>query len=359
MTLTLILTLSLAFVLLIPGAVSSLAQEATATPLEDLRHLQGQARKLGARGSLPMAWRGLDRRIDGLQENGGTEGEWAQARTEAILLLNQADFMRAIRERKNSHEELLARFDQALLEIATLFDVTLDPVRSGSPQAEYLLESLAKVRLQRQVALDSLTLENRHLRATVGDRVVAQDSMITALNVEVSSLRQKLWETQLRAGVAEADRSAAETVLTAKQKREEAMAALFSVLGEEEGEILIKGSQHVTMRLTGVTFRSGSTRLGDKQTVLLARVAEAVKRFPDAKLKVEGHTDNTGTRQANLRVSRRRAEAVARALEKMLGRQQGSIETVGLGPDHPVALNDTPAGRARNRRIDLCLTIPE
>lgn len=340
-------------------AVPALAQDNAATPLEELRQLQSQARKLGAKGDLQMAWRRLDSHINWLEENGGTEGEYAKVRTEAERLLNQADFLRAIRDRKNSHEELLSRFDQALLEIGTLFAVELDPVLSGAPQAEHLLDRLTKVRLHRQVALDSLTLENRRLQDTVGDRVVAQDSIITALNVEVSSLRQKLWDTQLRAGVAEADRSAAETVLTAKQQREEAMAALFSTLEEDEGEILIKGNHNVTMRLTGVTFDSGSTSLGDKQAALLARVAEAVERFPGAELKVEGHTDNTGTRQANLRISRRRAESVARTLEKMLGREDGSIGTEGLGPDRPVALNDTSEGRAQNRRIDLHMTIPD
>ncbi len=343
----------------LPALAQNLAPAEAGVQLAELRNLQSQAKKLGAKGHLPMAWRSLDSHLNWLEENGGTTGEWNKVHTEAEHLLQQADFMHEIRERKNSHEELLERFDQALLEIATLFDVEPDPVLSGTPQAQHLLDRLGQVRLHRQVALDSLTLENRHLKETVGDRVAAQDSIITALNVQVSSLRQELWETQLRAGVAEADRSAAETVLTAKQQREEAMAALFGTLEEGEGEILIKGRNHVTMRLTGVTFASGSTKLGEKQAALLARVAEAVQGFPAAELKVEGHTDNTGGRQANLRISRRRAEAVARTLESMLGRDEGSIATDGLGPDRPVAPNDSPEGRAQNRRIDLHMTIQD
>lgn len=348
----------LIWVLLVLFAFPALAQEEP-DPLAEVRHLQGQARKLGAKSHLPMAWRRLDTRLDRLEEQGATPEMLAQVRLEAELLRNQADYLREIRERKNSHEELLDRFDQALLEIATLFAVPLDPVRTGSDQSRILLDRLAGMKLRRQVTIDSLTLDNRRLQEIVSGSVAGQDSIIQALTAEVSDLRQELWETQLRAGVAEADRSAAETVLTRKQQREEAMGALFSTLDENEGEILIKGHSHVTMRLTGVTFASGSSSIGAAQARLLSKVAEALQRFPGAEIRIEGHTDNSGGRQANLRLSRRRAEAVARNLEKMLGRQEGSIATAGLGPDRPLALNDTPEGRARNRRIDLHMTLPE
>lgn len=354
-------------VLLVPNVLlppPALAQDAQSggrnvAPMEPLRALQKQARKEGAKSHLPMAWRSLDSHLNWLEENEATQEQWDKVLEEARLLVNQAEFVKEIRGRKNSHEEMLSRFDQALREIATLYQVEMDPVLSGTPKAEALLEQLSNHRLQRQMALDSLTVDNRRMREMIQDRVVGQDSVITALNVEVSSLRQKLWEMQLRAGVAEADRSAAESVLGAKQKRDEAMAALFNTMTEKEGEILIRGNSQVTMRLSGVTFNSGSAKVGAKQAELLVKVAEAVGRFPGAAIAVEGHTDNKGGRDGNLRLSRRRAEAVAHSLEQMLGWDQGTIGTEGLGPDRPIAVNDTSAGRARNRRIELRMTLPE
>ncbi len=353
-------TLVMLFILIMTlNLGAALAQDLQPGPLEKIRALQSQAKKLGAKSNLSMAWRQLDSHLGYAEENGATDAQWAKIRQEATLLLNQAQFLDPIKKKKNSHEELLRRFDQALLEIASLFDVKLDPVKSGSPQAEVLLESLSRGNLLRQVTIDSLTVANRHLNELEGGKMAAQDSQITALTVQVRSLRQKLWETELRVGVAEADRSAAETVLTSKQARESALAELRSSITAKEGEVLMTGDSRVVMRLHGISFAVGSSQLKSGQDVLLAKVAHALDLFPDAKVLVEGHTDDTGGRQANLRLSRRRAETVARTLEKMLGRENKSIGTEGYGPDRPVALNDTSEGRSRNRRIDLILELPQ
>jgi OmpA-OmpF porin, OOP family len=67
---------------------------------------------------------------------------------------------------------------------------------------------------------------------------------------------------------------------------------------------------------------------------------------------IEGHTDNVGNRDANVRLSKARAEAVRNYLISK-GITRNRLTTVGLGPDQPVASNDTPEGRARNRRVQL------
>jgi len=353
------LVMIFALVVTLNVAVATAQDAAEPGPLEEIKELQSQAKKLGAKSHLNMAWRQLDSHLGYAEDNGATDAQWAKIRQEATLLLNQAGFMNKVRQKKNSEEVLLGRFDQALSEIASLYGMKLDPVLSGSPQAVVLLDQLSRNNLHRQIQVDSLTVVNRQLQETVGGRVAAQDSQITALTVQVRSLRQKLWETELRAGVAEADRSAAETVLTSKQAYEESMAALNSSITAEEGEILMTGGNRVVMRLHGISFAVGSSQLKSGQDVLLAKVADAVALFPGAKIIIEGHTDDTGSRKANLRLSRRRADTVARTLEKMLGREENAITTEGYGPDRPVALNDTAEGRASNRRIDLVMELPE
>lgn len=354
-TLVIILTLILSL-----NVTAALAQDEPETgPLEEMKELQSQAKKLGAKSHLNMAWRQLDSHLGYAEDNGASDAQWAKIRQEATRLLNQATFLNQVRKKKNSEEVLLGRFDQALLEIAMLYGVELDPVMSGSPQANLLLEKLSRKNFRRQVQLDSLTVSNRQLNEHVGGTMAAQDSLITALNVQLRSVRQKLWETELRAGVAEADRSAAETVLTGKQAREASLTALHASISEDEGEILMTGNNRVVMRLHGISFAVGSSQLKSGQDVLLAKVSDAIALFPGAKVLVEGHTDDTGSRKANLRLSRRRAETVARTLEKMLGRGENSITTEGYGPDRPVALNDSAKGRARNRRIDLIMELPQ
>ena len=324
--------------------------------VEFFRH---KAKKLGAKGQLPLAWWALDDKVEAAREQQAGRTVWAELEVEAERLMHKAEFVDRMRQQKSAVEAALGRFDQALAEIATLYGVDLGPTLTGSEAADALLAELTGRNLRRQALVDSLTVQNRYLQETVGARVAAQESLITALQLELSSLRHRLWETELRAGVAEADRSAAETTLTRKQRREEALAQVMKAFTAAEGETRLTAENEVVLSVHGMAFAVGSANLQSGQEALLAKIAGAIERFPDAEIVVEGHTDDTGSRQANLRLSRRRAETVARWLEQELKRPEGSITTKGYGPDRPVALNATPEGRARNRRIDVVLKLAD
>ncbi len=314
------------------------------------------AKKEGAKGQLPHTWWDLGARLDEAEESGVTESEWLALETDVQRLRNAAAFVARMRKQKSGMEAMLGRFDQALQEIGALYGVEPDAVLSGTPAANDLLEQLNRSNLTRQVLVDSLTITNRRLNDIVQNKVVHQDSVITALQVEVSSLHQKLWETELRAGVAEADRSAAESVLSAKQQREEAIAAVRSLFGPHEGEIMLTPEGTIVMRVYGLSFGVGSADMQEGQQPLIEKVAAAVRSFPGSTVRIEGHTDDTGGREANLRLSRRRAETVARVLEQELALETESIATEGFGPDRPLALNNTTEGRAKNRRIDVVIS---
>jgi OOP family OmpA-OmpF porin len=83
-------------------------------------------------------------------------------------------------------------------------------------------------------------------------------------------------------------------------------------------------------------------------------MAAVINANPGWKLTVVGHTDDTGARASNLELSRRRAGTVRTALEE-LGVDTDVLKVAGFGPDQPVADNATPAGRARNRRIEFII----
>jgi len=315
-----------------------------------------RAKKAGAKGTLPQAWWNLDHHLDLAEKEGAAAEQWQEMALEAQRLRNAAVFLGRMRQQKSGFEALLGRFDQALREIATLADVELDPALAGSPAAADLLAKLAANRLERQVLVDSLTVANRHLSRSSSAAAADQDSVLTALRVEVSALRRQLWESELRAGVAEADRSAAESVLSGKQAREEAIAQLRGAFTEDEAEILLTPEGTIVMRVYGIAFGVGSADLRGGQQQLLDKVVSAIHLFPQAAIRVEGHTDDTGSRGANLRLSRRRAESVAYALAERLSVSADTIETEGFGPDRPLALNSTSEGRALNRRIDVVLS---
>jgi outer membrane protein OmpA-like peptidoglycan-associated protein len=108
--------------------------------------------------------------------------------------------------------------------------------------------------------------------------------------------------------------------------------------------------------IQGIVFDSGQATLRLESGPVLANVA-AVLRQPENSsvlIVVEGHTDSRGTREANLKLSQRRAETVVQWLANN-GIAKSRLSAVGHGPDRPVAANDTEAGRQKNRRITFVL----
>lgn len=101
-----------------------------------------------------------------------------------------------------------------------------------------------------------------------------------------------------------------------------------------------------------VEFESGSARLTSAGVSVLEEMASAIARFDGAEIQVVGHTDNSGSRMANVALSLARANAVRDYLMTK-GIEGGRITALGAGPDKPVTTNATAEGRARNRRIEF------
>ena len=108
--------------------------------------------------------------------------------------------------------------------------------------------------------------------------------------------------------------------------------------------------------IEGANFEFDSAKLRDKAIRKLDEVKEFADKYRDAQLKVEGHTDNIGTKVYNQKLSERRAESVKVYLVKR-GVATDRITTMGHGKEQPVADNKTAEGRAQNRRVEVCSTI--
>jgi hypothetical protein len=102
----------------------------------------------------------------------------------------------------------------------------------------------------------------------------------------------------------------------------------------------------------GITFLSGRADISPESVLALREVAAMLEDHPDWRLRITGHTDNLGTKEANNTLSLRRANAVAAWLVGR-GIKKSRLETAGAGDADPVAPNDTEEGRAKNRRIEL------
>lgn len=100
-------------------------------------------------------------------------------------------------------------------------------------------------------------------------------------------------------------------------------------------------------------FDFNSERIRAESEPTLREIAEVMRRNPDWKLAVEGHTDAIASDQYNLELSARRAASVKAALGSRFDIAAARLTTAGLGESSPRDRNDTLEGRARNRRVEL------
>jgi OmpA-OmpF porin, OOP family len=104
-----------------------------------------------------------------------------------------------------------------------------------------------------------------------------------------------------------------------------------------------------------LNFDSATTNLTPESVATVNDLASVLKAYPSAQVQLVGHTDNTGSPTANQTLSLDRANAIKATLVAQ-GVGADRVSTAGYGQDRPVAPNDTEAGRAQNRRLELNVT---
>ena len=131
-------------------------------------------------------------------------------------------------------------------------------------------------------------------------------------------------------------------------------AALREKLQGTGVDVARKGD-NITLNMPGnVTFAFNSANIDPQFYPVLNDVAAVLREYNQTVVEVAGHTDNIGSEEVNQRLSEQRAGAVAQYLQAQ-GVQQERLITVGGGKRYPIASNDTEAGRAANRRVEITL----
>jgi outer membrane protein OmpA-like peptidoglycan-associated protein len=126
-------------------------------------------------------------------------------------------------------------------------------------------------------------------------------------------------------------------------------------LGGSGASVVNTGNQLVVTLPEAITFDTGSSIVHPEYVDEIALVARSLRDNPQSTVQVIGHTDNVGRTDYNQALSERRAAAVAQILLAN-GVGAGRVQTVGHGYNQPVASNDTPGGRAQNRRVEIVIT---
>lgn len=131
-------------------------------------------------------------------------------------------------------------------------------------------------------------------------------------------------------------------------KREQPPKAVASATGADRLAAQLQNGQVLTLRT--LYFEQGHAELPTAVRASLDTLAQVLRRYPALRLEVQGHTDNQGDPLLNQQLSMRRAEAVCQYLSS-LGIAESRLRPLGLGGTQPVADNNRPAERPRNRRV--------
>ena len=109
---------------------------------------------------------------------------------------------------------------------------------------------------------------------------------------------------------------------------------------------------HGHIAVYGINFRVNSDSLQVGAAKILEEFARLMSIYPNLKIEIQGHTDNTGAAAHNLKLSNRRAQTVQKYI-LLYGIDQSRMKAKGYGMTKPVETNDTEEGRAKNRRVEL------
>ena len=189
--------------------------------------------------------------------------------------------------------------------------------------------------------------EVRRLKQELDDR----DDQLAALNNQLQRIESRL------GGVSE-ERVALQRRVDAQERLRTSVAALEASFTPDEARVVRQGDD-VVLSLLGIKFPSGRSTIDASSAPLMKKVQNGLALFPGASISVEGHTDANGSDSTNLILSQDRADAVRQYLVSNFKLDPEKVSSVGYGEARPVATNETAAGRARNRRIDLVIHLEQ
>jgi chemotaxis protein MotB len=213
------------------------------------------------------------------------------------------------------------------------------------------LAEMAVARSNDAKKIDDLVALNNEL----SQRLKAAGQSVDALAGERGSLAKALADTRARLEELRRQQAAAE----ARAAEFRGLIARFQKLIDAgQLKVVTRGGRILLELPNDVLFDSGRTELKDVGRKTLVQIAEVLRTMPDKKFQVAGHTDNVKIQTArfpsNWELSTARAVEVLKLLVES-GMDPKNVSAAGYGEFAPVATNDTPDGRAKNRRIEIAL----
>ena len=255
-----------------------------------------------------------------------------QANYEARHAIYLSEVVRKVRDRDLSVEQLILDWEEPLREIAGAADVVPAMATGHDELQAALVEYIDNLRADKQ-RLEQQNDEYGLRLAEMEEEIRTLDERLGGATEERAALVQRL-EAQARI----------------KAQFEE----VEKLFDRSEARVVREGDT-IILRLVGLSFDSGQSDIKQDSFDLLEKVERAIDLFPRSDLVIEGHTDSHGGDELNQQLSQARAEAVQQYMINAMRIPDYRLIATGYGETQPVANNETAAGRARNRRIDIVI----
>jgi OOP family OmpA-OmpF porin len=256
-----------------------------------------------------------------------------QANYEAKHAIYLSEIVRKVtRDKDLTVEQLVLQWEAPLRQVAGVADV--QPDMANGPD---------KLTAELVAYFDNLTSEKQALEQEKEEYLVR----IADMEEELSALDERL-------GGATAERAALIQRLEAQARVKEQFERVEKMFTSDEARVFRQGDT-IILRLVGLSFDSGASKIRPQNFDLLAKVEKAIDVFPRSELIIEGHTDSHGGDDLNQKLSQERAESVRQYMINAMRIPTYRLIATGYGETRPVASNETEAGRARNRRIDIVI----
>jgi outer membrane protein OmpA-like peptidoglycan-associated protein len=202
--------------------------------------------------------------------------------------------------------------------------------------------TLEAERASREAGLARSEAERARLEAGKAMSEAEKARMAAAADAERAAIAKREAEQAKSTAEEEAAKAA-----RAKAEADELMKELSELKAQQT-------ERGIVLTIGDVLFATGKADLSPDANKSVDKLAEFLKKYPNRDVLIEGHTDSVGKDDYNLVLSRKRADSVKYQLMED-GIEADRITTVGYGKNFPLASNDTKAGKAQNRRVEVII----
>ncbi|MCF6180091.1 MAG: OmpA family protein [Geopsychrobacter sp.] len=255
---------------------------------------------------------------------------------------------------ESSAEETVLWYESMLQQITAKLSAPDLRNKPWPVQQENILASIASLQNNNQFLQKRLKDD----RASFDAQLKEKQQAILKHNKRIAILEGESKQAQKKREILEAKEREIKEKLAAEHRFQLRFVAVQKLFSKDQAEVY-KQRHNLVIRLKAIRFPVGEAFITPDNYELLSIVRSAIHTFGEPSVVIEGYTDSTGSAASNEKLSQQRANAVRMYFVANDALKPEKIIAIGYGAQRPLMKNDTPEGRAINRRIDVIIRTVE